>query len=572
MFYVVLTSAKYLFDAAELEIDQKARAKAGFEVDFDYEDQNVRYGDTMTVDGIPAPIPNFTFKLKIVIGFLQILTSMVIGLEVRWPDNFKTFVQWFGPVNLDFFQATGVGCLWDSNYYDKLWLFCAMPVFLIAIVFGLYVCPTYIREHDKKVRKIVRRKAWRLLLFALFLVYPGVSSIILRLYVCKEVNDVDYLVADFSLQCSGDTYKKHSLGAAVMILLYPIGIPLFMFYSLATYRYDKYSKFRLDENGIRAQLGFLYDAYERKFWWFEMADMANKLAISSLIPFFPEQHQLPVALIVTYLYTAAIYLGRPYIRKGDDRLHLLAQTEISLFILSGYIFNLDYDEDNRDVENIVAALMIAIVCSFLMLFFYQSYQAVRKNYNKVETKGEPEVELEEGGSKGSNTSFGQVDRRDFRHAQKFDGLDTGAYEFEQQRNPLWLADGTAGKPLYNELEENQMVVVANPMLQDQLRGEFDGYEDKLDPLAVEDDKKAADAIDSDSIEDVTTDVPKDVDDVSDIEASVSDMEASDDGAAPKTSVSGSDIDMDSDIEASDDAVEKKESDDDDDDDFKTTNP
>ena len=52
--------------------------------------------------------------------------------------------------------------------------------------------------------------------------------------------------------------------AGIMIIVYPIGVPAFFFVML--YRYRK----RLDEIGIRAQLGFLYDAYTRDMWFFEM--------------------------------------------------------------------------------------------------------------------------------------------------------------------------------------------------------------------------------------------------------------------------------------------------------------
>lgn len=71
------------------------------------------------------------------------------------------------------------------------------------------------------------------------------------------------------------------------------------------YRY----RHRFEQPDIQVQLGFLYEgeiaisgldrdlpsvscplfapaAYAREVWWFEMADMANKLALTSLIAFF----------------------------------------------------------------------------------------------------------------------------------------------------------------------------------------------------------------------------------------------------------------------------------------------
>ena len=58
------------------------------------------------------------------------------------------------------------------------------------------------------------------------------------------------------------------------------------------YRY----RLRLDEPGIRAQLGFLYDGYFRDVWFFEMLDMLHKLCLTSLVVFLPYSGQMPFAM------------------------------------------------------------------------------------------------------------------------------------------------------------------------------------------------------------------------------------------------------------------------------------
>lgn len=42
-------------------------------------------------------------------------------------------------------------------------------------------------------------------LFGLFLLFPRVSSNTLSLYLCKNVEGVDYLQADFNLKCFDST-------------------------------------------------------------------------------------------------------------------------------------------------------------------------------------------------------------------------------------------------------------------------------------------------------------------------------------------------------------------------------
>ncbi len=47
---------------------------------------------------------------------------------------------------------------------------------------------------------------------------------------------------------------------------------------------------------VRIELGFLYDAYYEHYWWFELADMMNKLFMTSIIAFFTKPGQLQIAL------------------------------------------------------------------------------------------------------------------------------------------------------------------------------------------------------------------------------------------------------------------------------------
>ena len=72
-------------------------------------------------------------------------------------------------------------------------------------------------------------------------------------------------------------------------------------------------------------LGFLYEgspiffffatidltyeiAYGSALWWFELADMAHKLAMCALVVFFPADAQMPAAMIITAIYTILLLI------------------------------------------------------------------------------------------------------------------------------------------------------------------------------------------------------------------------------------------------------------------------
>ena len=75
-------------------------------------------------------------------------------------------------------------------------------------------------------------------LFLLFtyLVLPGVSSVIFRYFICTNI-DPDgvlpgpqrYMVEDYSISCSSDRYLFGFVWALIMVVVYPVGIPLMYF-------------------------------------------------------------------------------------------------------------------------------------------------------------------------------------------------------------------------------------------------------------------------------------------------------------------------------------------------------
>lgn len=72
-------------------------------------------------------------------------------------------------------------------------------------------------------------KFWKLFLYLLFLIYPSVSGTVLRHFVCKQIDDHSYLLTDLRIQCYTDQWTTYAFIAIALILIYPIGIPVFFF-------------------------------------------------------------------------------------------------------------------------------------------------------------------------------------------------------------------------------------------------------------------------------------------------------------------------------------------------------
>jgi hypothetical protein len=267
---VLLRSGRHLIEISERDERLKVKIQSGQFVEDDEDEHELglaakRFGREITIHGPPPPRPDFTFKLKIALGFAQIISNLDVGLDIQWPTRFKSFLSALTPANIDFVQVSNIGCVVHTQFWTKLEITIAMPPVVCALLIGLYLLPGYACQwRDRTSRKMVRRQFWKLLFYVLFLVYPYCSSTVLRTFVCKKIEGIDYLQADFSLTCYNGDWNYWAKIAGAMVFVYPIGIPAFFMFMMLRYRG------RLDEIGVRAELGFLYDAYTRDMWWWEM--------------------------------------------------------------------------------------------------------------------------------------------------------------------------------------------------------------------------------------------------------------------------------------------------------------
>ena len=176
--------------------------------------------------------------------------------------------------NVDFVRWTSLECVHEMAYHNKLLAMTIIPLValgILAFVFFLLNSRILLKNSEITDRKRFKRQLWKVVCFLMFLIYPGVSSVVLRYFVCKEVEGEFFLVADFRLKCFQSTWWKYFAWSNLMVIVYPLGIPAFLFSMLYKYRH------RLSESGIRSQIGFLYAGFHRDVWYFEI--VGDKLAI-----------------------------------------------------------------------------------------------------------------------------------------------------------------------------------------------------------------------------------------------------------------------------------------------------
>lgn len=108
-------------------------------------------------------------------------------------------------------------------------------------------------------------------------------------------------------------------------------------------------------------------AYSDDRWFWEIFDLSNKLILTSIVSFVPATYELPINMCLLVLYLAMILFFRPYIRKGDDRFHLLVQTELFLLAFVGFILQQE-GVQTAEMDLLLSMVLIGITV-FLVISF-----------------------------------------------------------------------------------------------------------------------------------------------------------------------------------------------------------
>ncbi len=339
------------------------------------------WADKVKLIGPPPPVANFTYKFKIFLSFLQITNSVTSDLDFRWPEAYKTVMSWLGLSSLDSLisNVTGTDCFSQDNYYFMYVAILGMPLAVGFLILFFWVLPRRSnlfcwRHYSSKAKRRNAIQTWRLFLYFIFLVFPIVSSKVLRHYICDDIDGTSFLAADYRVKCFTDLWNLTSYVSTNFILLYPIGIPVFFFVLL------RYNRKKLATPDVKAQLGFLYAGYKESIWWWEIVDSLHKLFLVAVLAFFPTTVQLPIAMAVVILYMISLLLINPYQDPSDDRLHQIAQTEIYLVILAGYLFESFGTRKLDTLEDIgLSIVLLFVTFGFVVVFLVFAFVSLRSS-------------------------------------------------------------------------------------------------------------------------------------------------------------------------------------------------
>jgi len=267
-------------------------------------------------------------------------------------------------------------------------------------------------SYEVEAKANVVRGQFLIYLFMLltFTFLISTSTAAFQYFKCHEFPEADggtrrFLYKDYAVDCDSARYNFYIPYALLMILIYPIGIPLF--YSVML---SKQKHVLSDEEAVKREasadfptighLTFLTQAYKSKYFYFEVLECVRRLLLASVVGMLPADGVVAptfgILLCFVFLYVFIDF--RPYRNEDDSNLGIILQYSITLFFLAGLLAKVNVTTNMAPSEATLfgyALMVILLLGPFMILAdFVKSLLFRRKIEVSVKDRLQKQKEVE----------------------------------------------------------------------------------------------------------------------------------------------------------------------------------
>ncbi|CAM9304988.1 unnamed protein product [Ectocarpus sp. 6 AP-2014] len=322
------------------------------------------------------PLPSF----KIVVVAWQIVTQFATLANVTYPDMYQRFLDGVGILNFDVLWIPSAGCIVDVDFHDRLLVSTMGPLVVLALLARTYIVAKRRNCVSRAALQKVGQKHMSMVLLISFLVYSSVSTTVFQAFACEGLDDgVAYLRVDYRIECDSSKHRAFQVLAGFMILVYPVGIPLFYAYLLYKHRRvlkgeDEVAR----ETSSEAQsISDLWTPYKPGRFYYEVIECLRRMSLTGVVVFiYPNTAaQVAVTLVIAFSFVVVSERFAPYVSKWDSCISLTGHIIVFMSMYVALLSKVDVSEERPVSQNMLgrtlvaahACLVVAVVVETLVI-------------------------------------------------------------------------------------------------------------------------------------------------------------------------------------------------------------
>ncbi|CAM9655238.1 unnamed protein product, partial [Laminaria digitata] len=265
-------------------------------------------------------------------------------VEDVYPKKYAAFVSTLRFVNLDIGLLLSHSCVVQIDFYDRLLLSTLTPfAVLLALAAAYSISKDRNKDSEPSRRLQVRHNYVSAVILMAFFVYSTVSFTIFQTFVCDTTGETNFLRADYSLHCDTDVYRRYRAYAAVMVCVYPIGLPAIYAWWLLRIRKELAKPSSLTETTSSLtettelantsvltvtnhleRLSGIWASYRPSRYYYDLIECVRRTALTAAAVFIVPSSvsQINVGLLLAAVFSLVSASADPFTSKVDTNLSL----------------------------------------------------------------------------------------------------------------------------------------------------------------------------------------------------------------------------------------------------------
>lgn len=288
-------------------------------------------------------------------------------------------------INLGIGRILSSSCIFTTDFYDSLLLATVGPMLVLLVLFGTLFITRRRNARTEAADSMFRSTRASVGLFILFFVYSSVSYTIFQTFVCDDLDDgTSYLRADYSIVCSTARHAAYRAYAGAMVLVYPVGIPVFYGWWLARNRSDLKKTGREALAHLRSFRG-LWAAYTPSCYYYEVVECCRRIVLTGAAVFvLPNSvEQIAIIFLLAVVFTIISESLSPFETKADRWLYRWGNAIILASMYVALILKANLTDAGSKTSSVMTVLLFAANIFLIVTVVMQTVLLVKGQYTRT---------------------------------------------------------------------------------------------------------------------------------------------------------------------------------------------
>ena len=281
--------------------------------------------------------------------------------STTFPAVYQSFLDRMDVLNFDLGWILSTGCIANINFHGRMLMSTLGPITVMMMIWGTYTVAVDRYSESEETLRRIRHKHISAVILVTFLVYSSVSSAVLQMFDCQDLDDGNnYLRADYSILCDSPKHRALQVYAGVMVIIYPVGIPAL--YSMLLFRNRSVLT---DENGRGSDNNVqstsnLWKPYKPSRFYYEVVECARRILLTGVAMLSEDDTAAKIAAtsMIAVIFMVVVEVLAPYESRLDVWVSRAGHAVVFTSMYFALLLKVDVSNERQASQRAFEAILV----------------------------------------------------------------------------------------------------------------------------------------------------------------------------------------------------------------------